>query len=392
MSGMNKTERTGAGLAAGSVLLVGGSVVASSLLKGYPVLGGQAVRYLAAGLLLAAWARLTRKPLPRPAGREWAWLAGLAAVGLAGCSVLMIQATQVADPASVGVIIGAAPLVIIIATAMAARHRPTRRVLLAAAVVTAGSAAAQLGGSTGPTFSSAGLLWSAGALGGVVGTSLLAAPVLPRLGALAVTVYACGMAGILLLAAAAVARSAGGPPILRTPTATQLTALAYLTIAVTAMVFIAWYGAIERLGVDRTGLFNGLIPVTSLAAVALTGTGTITPFRFLGALAVLVGVILGLGRARQAPRSRPDGAQQQVIDDPAPPQQVDLAQEQPGCGSLPGRGGRRACQPLRRQPERGSDHPIAAGRHLHLGQAGRACRGGDLPRRHGHRPLQPEHP
>jgi hypothetical protein len=53
--------------------------------------------------------------------------------------------------------------------------------------------------------------------------------------------------------------------------------------------------------VDRTGLFNGLIPVTSLAAVALTGTGTITPTGLLGALAVLAGVILGLSRAPQAP-------------------------------------------------------------------------------------------
>jgi hypothetical protein len=77
--------------------------------------------------------------------------------------------------------------------------------------------------------------------------------------------------------------------------------LAYLTIAVTALVFIAWYGAMERLGVDRTGLFNGLIPVTSLAAVALTGTGTITPPGLLGALAVLAGVILGLSRAPHAP-------------------------------------------------------------------------------------------
>ena len=122
----------------------------------------------------------------------------------------------------------------------------------------------------------------------------------PRLGALAVTVYACGLAGLLLLAAAAVARSAGGPPILATPTPAQLAALAYLTIAVTALVFIAWYAALERLGVDRTGLFNGLIPVTSLAAVALTGTGTITPLGLLGALSVLAGVILGLSRAPQA--------------------------------------------------------------------------------------------
>jgi hypothetical protein len=51
-----------------------------------------------------------------------------------------------------------------------------------------------------------------------------------------------------------------------------------------------------RLGVDRTGLFNGLIPIASLTAVALTGTGTITPLQFLAALTVLAGVILGLGR------------------------------------------------------------------------------------------------
>jgi drug/metabolite transporter (DMT)-like permease len=304
MSTLNKRERTGAGLAAGSILLVGGSVAASRLLDGYPVLGGQAVRYLAAGLLLAAWARLTRKPLPRPAGREWVWLAALAAVGLAGCSVLMIQATRVADPARVGVIIGAAPLVIIIATAITARRRPACRVLLAAAVVTAGSALAQLGGTAGTasttsTASTAGLLWSAGALGGVVGTSLLAAPVLRRLGALAVTVYACGLAGLMLLAAAAATRAAGGPPVLRVPTATQLAALAYLTVVVTAIVFIAWYGALGRLGVDRTGLFNGLVPVTSLAAVALTGTGAITPPGLLGALAVLAGVMLGLHRNRR---------------------------------------------------------------------------------------------
>jgi drug/metabolite transporter (DMT)-like permease len=329
MSTLNKRERAGAGLAAGSVLLVGGSVAASSLLGGYPVLGGQAVRYLAAGLLLAVWARLQRKPLPRPAGREWAWLAALAAIGLAGCSVLMIQATRVADPASVGVIIGAAPLVIIIAAAIAAGRRPARRVLLAAAVVTAGSVVAQLGGGTGPAWSAAGLLWSAGALGGVVGTSLLAAPVLPRLGALAVTVYACVLAGLMLLAAAAVVAATGGPPILRMPTATQLAALAYLTIAVTAIVFIAWYGAMERLGVDRAGLFNGLIPVTSLAAVALTGTGTITPLRLLGALAVLAGVLLGLTRAGQAavagqlgtwpnPISFPSGSAYVVFRTPSP--------------------------------------------------------------------------
>jgi drug/metabolite transporter (DMT)-like permease len=310
MHHLNRQERAGAGLAAWSVLLVGGSVAASSLLGGYPVLGGQALRYLVAGLLLAAWARLRRTPLPRPAGREWAWLAGLAVIGLAGCSVLLIEATQAAGPASVGIVIGAAPLVIVIAAAVAARSRPTRRVLLAAAVVTAGSAAAQLGGATGPAWSTPGLLLSAGALGGAAGTSLLAAPVLPRLGPLAVTIYACGLAGILLLAAAAVASAAGGRPILRTPTATQLAALSYLAIAVTAVVFLTWYAAMKRLGVDRTGLFNGLIPIASLAAIALTGTGTITPLQCLAALTVLAGVILGLDPTPQVPAGTVNQARQ----------------------------------------------------------------------------------
>lgn len=257
-----------------------------------------------------------------------------------------------ADPASVGVIIGAAPLVIIIAAAIAAGNRPARRVLFAAAVVTAGSAAAQLGGATGPNWSAAGLLWSADALAGVVGTSVLAAPVLPRLGALAVTVYACGLAGLLLLAAAAVVRSAGGPPVLRTPTATQLAALAYLTIAVTAMVFIAWYGAMERLGVDRTGLFNGLIPVASLAAIALVGTGTITLLRLLGALAVLAGVILGLGR----PLAQHGNVRQRAGAGCSPGPPADLADAAPsrvpaGCGcSLRAGRSRRSGRAGRRSP------------------------------------------
>jgi drug/metabolite transporter (DMT)-like permease len=115
------------------------------------------------------------------------------------------------------------------------------------------------------------------------------------------------LAGILLLAAGAVASSAGGPPILRTPTATQLAALSYLTVAVTAVVFLTWYAAMRRLGVDRTGLFNGLIPIASLPAVALAGTGTITQLQCLAALTVLAGVTLGLGHTPQAPADRRSG-------------------------------------------------------------------------------------
>jgi drug/metabolite transporter (DMT)-like permease len=198
--------------------------------------------------------------------------------------------------------IGAAPLLIALAGPIVAGRRPAGRVLIAAAVVAGGAGAAQVDGGIGWSWRLPGLLLSLGAVAGVAGTSLLAAPLLPRLGALAVSVYACGLAAAQLVAAAALVRLAGGPPILLAPTATELAALTYLTVAITAVVSVAWYAAVERLGVARTGLFNGFIPVASLAAVAVVGTGTVTSTQILGAVTVLAGLLLGL----TGPVDRPD--------------------------------------------------------------------------------------
>jgi drug/metabolite transporter (DMT)-like permease len=304
---VNSAERIGAALAGGAVLLVGGSVAASSLLASFPVLGGQAVRYSAAALLLAGWSALRGQPLSRPVGSEWTWLVALAAVGMAACSVLLIEATRFADPAAVGVVIGAAPLVIALAAPIAGGRRPAGRVLVAAAVVAGGAAGAQLDGGTGRNWSLSGLLWALAALAGVAGTSLLAAPVLPRLGALAVSTYGCGIAGAQLFAIATLVALAGGPPVLTAPTETEMAALTYLAVAVTGVVSLAWYAAVERLGVARTGLFNGLVPLPSLAAVALVGTGTFTTSLILGAGTVLAGLFCGLTGAATAHEGQAEG-------------------------------------------------------------------------------------
>jgi len=286
-------ERSGVGFAVGATVLVGGSVAASDLLSSYPVLGGQGLRYLAAALLLVIWARLRGVALPRPSGREWGWLAALGAVGMAGCSVLMIEATRVGDPGSVGVVIGAAPLVIVLAGSVAARRRPSGRLVLAALVVTAGAVIAQLG-TGGGAIDPLAVVLSLGALAGAVGMTVLAAPVLPRLGALAATVYSCALAGVMLLIAGSVTGSITSADLLRMPSATEFGALIYLTVLVTAVVCVCWFAAMDRLGAARTGLFNGVIPVASLAAVALVGVGHVSALQAVGALAVLVGVVLGL--------------------------------------------------------------------------------------------------
>ncbi len=63
--------------------------------------------------------------------------------------------------------------------------------------------------------------------------------------------------------------------------------MTYLAVLVTAVVFVAWYAAVQRLGVERTGLFTGLIPIASMTAVAVVGTSTITGMGLAGAVAVL---------------------------------------------------------------------------------------------------------
>ena len=85
-----------------------------------------------------------------------------------------------------------------------------------------------------------------------------------------------------------------GTPILVVPTASQAAALAYLAVVVTAIVFLAWYSAVEKLGVERVGLFSGVIPVSALAAVSTVGTGTVSGLQAAGAAAVAAGILVGL--------------------------------------------------------------------------------------------------
>jgi len=99
-----------------------------------------------------------------------------------------------------------------------------------------------------------------------------------------------------LLAVAAVV--VDGPDALPIPDLAEAVAIGYLGVLVTAGAFIAWYGGVARIGVERAGLFAGLIPLGALFATLLVGTGTVTPLRLLGAAVVGAGVVLGLATDR----------------------------------------------------------------------------------------------
>jgi drug/metabolite transporter (DMT)-like permease len=302
---MNSLSRGAAGAAA-AMFLVGTLAAVSSVINGYPLYGGQALRYSLAAAILLAVARARGLGLVRLTPREALLLLSLAATGLVLFNVCVIEATRHASPTLVGTIVGTVPVVLALAGPLLARSRPSAQVVAGAVVVVAGaSLATGLGGG-----SLTGLAWSVGALACEACFSLLAMPLLPKLGPIRVSAYTVAVAVPMLLVVGVVADGGG---VLRMPTPAEATALVYLGTIISAGAFLLWYGALPRLGADRAGLFAGVLPIGAIATTVLLGLGAPTATELGGVALVIAGLVVGLapGRLRRRPvpsgRVRPAG-------------------------------------------------------------------------------------
>jgi drug/metabolite transporter (DMT)-like permease len=276
----------GALLATLALALVGSLVAASDLVEGYPLSTGQALRYALAGLALLA---LARGRLPRLDAGEALGLVALAATGLVLFNLFVIEGVRETDPATVGVIVGCVPVVLALAGPLLERRPLSGRLVVAAAVVAAGAAGVQWAGGG---ITAAGLMLALGALGCEAAFSLLAVPHLKRLGPLAVSTYACLFAVPMLAVWSLLAEG----PELPVPDAAQAAALAYLGLGVTVIGFVSWYSAVGLLGVERAGLFSGVLPVSALVFSAALGVAEMAPERLLAVAVVAAGVTLGVRR------------------------------------------------------------------------------------------------
>ncbi|QSB04461.1 DMT family transporter [Natronoglycomyces albus] len=291
------TTVTGTMYALGAMIIVGSSAAVLAALGDYPTFGGQALRYAGAAIALFALLWFLKVAHLRCTRRELGRLTLLGSTGLAAFNVCYVEAVKNADPAAVGAIIGGVPVVLAIADPIARRHSPSARLVTAAMVVTAGVAIMQgFGGG-----SLIGLLWALGALAAEVAFTLLAVPLLPKFGPLRVSAYASALAVPLLLVSGVIADGAGFMPM---PDRTQIIALLYLSVVVTAVAFVMWYTAISRLGADKAGLCAGVAPVSAVAAAWVLATGEPGSADIIGAILVGVGVVVGLAPSR---RRKPDG-------------------------------------------------------------------------------------
>jgi drug/metabolite transporter (DMT)-like permease len=284
--------------AASAMFLVGTLAAVSSVINHYPLYGGQALRYAIAAAILFAVARAKGLGLVRPTAREGLLLLALTATGLVLFNVCVVQATRHASPTLVGTTVGTVPVVLALVGPLLARSRPSGRVLVAAAVVVAGATITTGLGKGGLT----GLLYAVGALACEACFSLLAIPLLPKLGPVRVSAYTQAVAVPSLLVAGILADGGG---ILRTPTAAEAAGLLYLGTVVSAGAFFLWYDALPRLGADRAGLFAGLVPVGAIVTTVVLGLGTPTATDLAGAALVVAGLTVGLVPCR---RGRPTPA------------------------------------------------------------------------------------
>ena len=119
--------RSGSILAAAAMTCVGSSVAVSTAIVDAPLFTVQAVRYAFAAVLLAVVARATGRRLPRPRGREWGWLCGVALTGLVLFNVGVVRGVAHAEPAVIGVAVAAVPLVLAVAGPSPRAGVPRRR-------------------------------------------------------------------------------------------------------------------------------------------------------------------------------------------------------------------------------------------------------------------------
>ncbi|MFE9646209.1 EamA family transporter [Streptomyces sp. NPDC006365] len=267
--------------------LLGISFVASSTMSDFPHLGGQSVRYAAGFLLLCLLAaRTDRSPLRRLTARLWLRLAVIGATGLVGMNVAVLQAVRTAEPTVPGVVVACSPVVVAALTPLVERRRPAARPVLAAVVVTAGAAVVQGFGRT----DLAGALWSVTALVGEVTVMLLIGPAVRALGPMLLSLCVCLLAA---LEAGAAGLLLDGSGWLRTPTGVEAAALAWQAVMVTAVCFLLWFAAVQRIGAQRMALLTGVAPVAAALTAPLVGTGAFGLAQLGGSLLVTVGVALG---------------------------------------------------------------------------------------------------
>lgn len=290
----------GGAAAAMAVFLIGTSASVAAKLDQYPLLGGQAARFaVAAVLLLALLSVRGELASARLTARVVLGLTVLGLVGIAAFNVFLVAAARYVDPALIGTVLAAAPVALAVLGPALQRRRPGLFVVVGCVLVTVGTV---VGTGLGRAIELA-LVLCLGALICEVAFSVLAVPLIARLGTLRTTAYATCAATLVLTVAGLVIE--GPARLLRSPTGIELACLVYMTVVIAVVANLLWYAALPRIGAEYAGLFYAFAPVGALAAGLLLHTSAPSTGELIGLGLVMLGLFVGLTpRPGRDPRVR----------------------------------------------------------------------------------------
>jgi drug/metabolite transporter (DMT)-like permease len=268
---------------------VGGSVAVSGALADAPLYTAQALRYGGACVLLVGYIRLTGRRLHIPRGVEWLWLLGVAVSGLLVFNIALVEGSQHAEPAVLGVAVACVPIVLAAMGPLLEGLLPRARVLAAAGVVTAGAVLVQGIGRC----DALGLFWAVVVFASEVGFTLLAVPVLGRHGPEGVSVHTTALATVMFGIIGVTTEGWGAASKFDVG---ELLAIGYLAVGVTAVAFVLWYSCVRHLGAGRAGLLTGIAPVAAaVIGIPITGDVPALPV-WAGVGLIAAGLALGIGQ------------------------------------------------------------------------------------------------
>jgi len=271
----------------------GGTFIAGRLLAlAVPPAVGALMRYVVAlGALLVA-ARWLEGGLPRLSRRQLMGTALLGATGILAYNLFFLGALARLPASRTSLIIALNPVVTIAAASLLFGERLSVRRWLGVAValfgvwivVSRGDVFGAVAGSIG-----VGELLMFGGVCSWAAYTLIGRRVLEGLTPLAATTYASLWGTVMLAVVAA--------PDLRQlevadVTAPVLLSVLYLGVLGTAVAFVWYYQAVQRLGAARTVIFNNLVPVFGASFGVLLLGEPLLPSMLLGGAIAVAGVML----------------------------------------------------------------------------------------------------
>lgn len=255
--------------------------VTRHLLPADSPLWGSALRALPAGLILLLVARRL------PHGSWWWRSLVLGTLNMGAFFVLVYVAAQLLPTSIAATVMATSPLVMMLIAWALVAQRPALPAVAGGVLGLVGVAAMVLTGAG--TLDARGLVASVTAmLMSSVGFVLAQRWRDDAVDVLSSTAWQLVAGGLTLLVAAFVVE--GAPPALDAP---AWGGLAFLSLAATALAYLAWFAGLRHLPAGTVGLVGLLNPVTGLALGLLVGGERLSAQQAVGALVVLAGVTLG---------------------------------------------------------------------------------------------------